>query len=122
MRLRLFRRRSSGSVKAPRAPGPGARVTLRLATREDDEGIAHPAALSARSPPSAPLLLADVNGELQAALALTGPQELMDPYLPTAALVELLALRAKHLRGQMTPRALAETDSAIRPARGAPRT
>jgi hypothetical protein len=122
MRLRLFRRRSSGSVKAPRAPGPGARVTLRLATREDDEAIARLAALYDRSPPSGPLLLADVNGELQAALALTGPQELMDPYLPTAALVELLALRAKHLRAQMTPAELAEADSAIGRDPGARRT
>jgi hypothetical protein len=104
MRLRLLSRRSRGSANAPRAPGPAASVTLRLATAEDDEAIARLAALYDRPIPSGPLLLAEVDGELQAALNLTGVQELMEPYLPTAALVELLALRAKHLRDQMTVR------------------
>jgi hypothetical protein len=118
---RLFRRRSSASVIARRAPGPAASVTLRLATGEDDDAIARLAALYDRPLPSGPLLLADVDGELQAALTLTGAQELMEPYLPTAALVELLALRAKHLRGQMTPDEAAEADAVVRRDRGARR-
>lgn len=111
---RLFGNRSSKRVNAHRAPGPSARVTLRLATGEDDEAIARLAALYDRPLPSGPLLLAEVDGELQAAHTLTGAQELMEPYLPTAALVELLALRAKHLRDQMTPAELAEADAAVR--------
>ena len=111
---RLFGNRLSKRVNAHRAPGPSARVTLRLATGEDDEAIARLAARYDRPLPSGPLLLAEVDGELQAALALTGAQELMEPYLPTAALVELLALRAKHLRDQMTPAELAEADAAVR--------
>jgi hypothetical protein len=99
----LFRHRSMGRVNARRAPGPAACVTLRLATDEDDDDLVRLAALYDRPLPSGPLLLAEVDGELQAALTLTGAQELMEPYLPTAALVELLALRAKHLRDQMTP-------------------
>src|SRR4029453_8320002 len=105
MRLRLFRLGSSESVNARRAPGPAARVTLRLATGEDDEAITRLAGLYDRPLPSGPLLLAEVDGDLQAALTLTGAQELMEPYLPTAALVELLALRAKHLRDQDASRA-----------------
>jgi hypothetical protein len=90
-----------GRSNAPRAPGPTARVTLRLATADDEPQLARLAALYERPLPSDPLLLAEVDGELQAALTVTGAQELMDPYLPTAALVELLAVRAKHLRDQM---------------------
>jgi hypothetical protein len=121
MRLRLFRDRSRGSFNAPRAPGSAAGVTLRLATGQDDEAIARLADLYDRPVPSGPLLLADVDGELQAALTLTGDQELMEPYLPTAALVELLALRVKHLRDQMTPAELAEADGVVRRDPSAPR-
>jgi hypothetical protein len=103
MRLRPLRRRPRGTANPPRAPRPAAFVTLRLATADDDEAIARLAALYDRPIPTGPLLLAEVDGELQAALNLSGVQELMEPYLPTAALVELLALRAKHLRDQMTP-------------------
>jgi hypothetical protein len=107
---RLFGNRSSKRVNAHRAPGLSARVTLRPATGKDDEELARLAALYDRPLPSGPLLVAEVDGELQAALTLTGGQELMEPYLPTAALVELLALRAKHLRDQMTPAELAKAD------------
>jgi hypothetical protein len=107
---RFFRHRSSKRVNARRAPGPSARLTLRPATGEDDEALARLAALYDRPLPSGPLLLAEVDGELQAALTLTGGQELMQPYLPTAALVELLALRAKQLRDQMTPAELANAE------------
>jgi hypothetical protein len=96
-------------------------VTLRLATGEDDEAIARLAALYDRRPPTGPLLLAEVDAELQAALTLTDGQELREPYLPTAALVELLALRAKHLRDQMTPAELAEANAAVRRDPGARR-
>jgi hypothetical protein len=107
---RLFRHHLSKRVNARRAPGPSARLTLRPATGEDDEALARLAALYDRPLPDGQLLLAEVDGELQAALTLTGGQELMQPYLPTAALVELLALRAKQLRDQMTPAELANAE------------
>jgi hypothetical protein len=105
---RLLRHRRRGSVQALRTPGPAASVTLRLATGDDDDELARLAALYDRPLPSGPLLLAEVDGQLHAALTLTGAQELMEPYLPTAALVELLALRAQHLRDQTTSAELAE--------------
>ena len=108
--LRYPRRRR---LTVPRAPGPAVRVTLRLASSEDDDELTRLATLYDRPLPSGPLLLAEVDGELQAAVTLSGAQELMDPYLPTAALVELLALRAKHLRDQITPAELAEADAAM---------
>jgi hypothetical protein len=121
MLSRPFRRRSIGSLNARRAPGPAAHVTLRLATDEDNDELARLAALYDRPLPSGPLLLAEVDGKLQAALTLTGAQELMEPYLPTAALIELLSLRAKHLRDQTTPAELAEADAAIHRDPGARR-
>jgi hypothetical protein len=81
---------------------------VRIATADDEAQLARLAPLYERPLPSGPLLLAEIDGELQAALTVTGAQELMDPYLPTAALVELLALRAKHLRDQMSPADLSE--------------
>jgi hypothetical protein len=102
MSSRFFRHRSSGRVNAPRAPGPTAYVALRLATCNDEKALARLAALYDRPVPSGPLLLAEVDGELQAALTLTGAHELMEPYRPAAALVELLALRAKQLRDHKT--------------------
>lgn len=58
------------------------------------------------------MLVAEVDGELQAALTLAGDDELTNPYLPTAALGELLALRAEHLHGRIdtvTPGCRCET-------------
>jgi hypothetical protein len=114
MRSRFFRHRSSGRVNAPRAPGPTAHVTLRLATCNDEEALARLAALYDRQLPSGPLLLAEVDGELQAALTLTGARELMEPYRPAAGLVELLAVRAEQLRDQKTAAELADPDPTTR--------
>jgi hypothetical protein len=60
-----------------------AHITLRLVTDEDADALARLAALYDRPLASGPLLLAEVDGKLQAALTLTGAQELMEPYLPT---------------------------------------
>src|SRR5262245_50694784 len=92
----LFRRRKVS--KAPRAPGEMTTITLRLATAEDAQAIERLAALYDRPVPPDPVLIAVVDGELQAALTLAGDGELMEPFLPTAGLVDLLALRAEQLR------------------------
>ncbi len=86
-------------------------ITLRLAVAEDADAIARLAALYDRPPLTGPTLVAVVDGELQAALTLAGDRELMEPFLPTAGLVDLLAWRAKQLREQTAPLPL-------RPSRG----
>src|SRR5215813_8761355 len=96
--LPLFRRRKDAAPA--RAPGLMASITLRLARADDTDSIERLAALYDRAVPSGPMLLGLVDDELQAALTLAGDRELMEPYLPTAALVELLELRAKHIREQ----------------------
>src|SRR5262249_57491191 len=82
--------------------GAGLRGWIALGVGRGDEGdwIEGLAALYDRAVPSGPMLLGLVDDELQAALTLAGDRELMEPYLPTAALVELLELRAKHIREQ----------------------
>lgn len=44
--------------------------------------------------PSGPLLLAEVDGELRAALAVTDGGVIADPFVPTSTLVELLRVRS----------------------------
>ena len=100
MLSRLIRHFVPGTPGVLRAPGVEAEITLRLANVGDEHAVERLAALYDRAVPEGPLLLAEVDGELLAALTLAGDRELMDPYLPTGALIELLALRVKHLAAQ----------------------
>ena len=86
------------AARAMRAPGPTATLTLRLATAEDAQALERLAVLYDRPALAGPIVLALVEGELQAALSLEGGSELMEPFLPTAGLVDLLELRARQLR------------------------
>lgn len=122
MLSRRISRRRKPRLLAARAPGSAARITLRPATDEDGEAVARLAALYDRPVPKGPLLLAEVDAELQAALTLAGDCELMEPYLPTAALVELLALRARHLREQLSPAEAAQVKSGVCPGMRGSRT
>jgi hypothetical protein len=108
MLSRLLRHCDGPALSVARGPGLGAGITLRPATEEDEQAVERLAALYDRPVPRGPLLLAEVDGQLQAALTLAGDCELMEPFLPTAELVELLALRAKHLSARVIP-AVAET-------------
>jgi hypothetical protein len=70
---------------------PSASITIRRAYADDAPELRHLAALdSAACPPSAPLLLAEVDGELKAALSLADGRSIADPFTRTAELVELL--------------------------------
>jgi hypothetical protein len=72
-------------------------VTLRYATPDDGAAIARLAALDSAEPPRGPLLLAEVEGELRAALSLRDGSAIADPFHRTAALLELLRARASQL-------------------------
>ncbi len=66
-------------------------ITIRLAARDDQLALARLAALdSADRVPAGPLLLAEVAGELRAALSLEDGAAIADPFYPTAHIVELL--------------------------------
>jgi hypothetical protein len=69
-------------------------VTIRPAHAHDEPALRRLAALDSAPVPPAPLLLAEVEGELQAALSLWDGTTIADPFRHTAEHVELLRARA----------------------------
>ena len=72
-------------------------VTLRIGSAADEGPLARLAALDSSAPPAHPVLLAEVDGQLRAALALSGGAVVADPFHPTADLIDLLHAQARHL-------------------------
>jgi hypothetical protein len=79
-------------------------VTVRFASRRDAHAIERLAELDSRSVPSGATLVAEVDGEILAALPLRGGTAPADPFRPTAELVRLLELREAQLRGRARSR------------------
>ena len=73
-------------------------VTIRAASPADRGALERLAALDSASAPRGYVLVAEVHGELRAALAVAGGPAIADPFVPTAQLVDLLAVRARQLR------------------------
>ena len=71
-------------------------VTIRYAFPDDARALARLAALDSQPASSDMLLIAEVAGELRAALTRDG-QAIADPFHPTADLVQLLRARARQL-------------------------
>jgi hypothetical protein len=81
-----------------------AQITIRPAYADDDDALHRLAVLdSASGPPPRPLLVAEVNGELRAAVALADASAIADPFYPSAELVALL--RAHRAAAGVSPRA-----------------
>jgi hypothetical protein len=91
------------AMAARRAPAPRS-VTLRFASTPDQRALARVAELDSSTPPSQPVLLAEVDGQLRAALALTDGTVVADPFHPTADLIDLLRARARQLTATSQPR------------------
>jgi hypothetical protein len=72
-------------------------VTLRFASPADQGPLARLAELDSATPPARPVLLAEVDGQLRAALALTDGTLVADPFHPTTDLIDLLRARARQL-------------------------
>ena len=77
--------------------GP-ASITIRPAYADDDVAVRRLAILDSAEIPAGPLLLAEVDGELRAALSLGDGTAIADPFAPTAELVALLRVRASQRR------------------------
>ncbi len=75
-----------------------AAVTIRLAARADRVALAKLAALDSTVPPAMPALVAEVAGELRAAISLVDGAVTANPFRPTADLVELLRARERQLQ------------------------
>jgi hypothetical protein len=77
---------------------PGA-MTIRYASDGDARDLARLAALDSSKVPAGALLVAEVDGELWAAVAIARGAAIADPFRPSAPVVELLRARARQLVG-----------------------
>jgi hypothetical protein len=74
-------------------------VSIRVANASDLPALRRVAGRDTRLLPAGDLLVAVVSGEVRAALSLRTGESVADPFHPTASLVELLRLRARHNGG-----------------------
>jgi hypothetical protein len=72
-------------------------VKVRIAGPQDSEALAHLAALDSQHAPTGPTLLAEVDGEVRAALSVPDQTVIADPFQSSAGLVELLRARRAEL-------------------------
>jgi hypothetical protein len=102
------RRRRRADGRSPLDEGLG--ITIRFSHPDDTPAVRRLASLDSKPVPGGPLLLAEVAGELWAAVSITGEgPPIADPFRYTAELVTLLQERAHRLtrrprRPQATPR------------------
>jgi hypothetical protein len=87
-------------------------LTIRPADLADLAGLDRLAALDSASPPTGHVLVAEVGGELWAAVDVDSGAAIADPFRPSGDLVELLRLHARGERrsprrtfGRLLPRA-----------------
>jgi hypothetical protein len=78
------------------ATEPGT-VTIRFARGEDAAALEALAELDSARPLALPILVAELDGGLRAALSLFDARLVADPFHPTLALTELLRTRARQL-------------------------
>ncbi|MBV9714310.1 MAG: hypothetical protein JOZ64_02935 [Solirubrobacterales bacterium] len=84
------------TISAHRARAVAAEtITIRRAYADDDHALLRLATLdSAGAPPPPPVLLAEVDGELRAALSMASGSVVADPFSPTLHLLDLLRTHA----------------------------
>jgi hypothetical protein len=78
-------------------------VTLRYAFPDDTPALLRLAALDSHAALNGPVLLAEIDGELLAAIAVESGVAIADPFQPTADLVELLRRRVAQLSVEPAP-------------------
>jgi hypothetical protein len=100
--------RATMSPTRPPEPQDPADLTIRFAYQEDAPAVDRLRQLSSKRLPSSPLLVAEVEGTIRAAVELAGVWVVADRSVPTANLVSLLRQRVLQLRGVPIPRALAD--------------
>jgi hypothetical protein len=108
------RRAAAAAARAARAAtsspsvadASGERVVLRRAQRQDANALDRLAALDGVRRPAGELMLAEVEGEILAAVPVEGGRAIADPFRPTADLVDLLRARTRLLAGRAEIRGL----------------
>jgi hypothetical protein len=78
-------------------------ITLRCAGPDDEETLAGVAGLDSTVPPAPPVLIAEVGGDMYAALSLYDATLIADPFRRTMAAQQLLRARAAQLQGDRRP-------------------
>jgi hypothetical protein len=73
-------------------------ISIRSATAADRDQLHRLAERDSGAVPREPLLVAELSGELRAAISLADGRTIADPFHPTADLVALLRARARHAR------------------------
>ena len=96
LRTRVQRTRGGAGFDDPVAVYDG--VTIRRSHASDRAALRRLAQLDSRRLAEGELLVAEIDGELRAALPLAGGGAIADPFRPTAPLVSLLGLRAAQIR------------------------
>jgi len=91
----------------PHATAGGETVVLRPAQAGDRQALERLAGLDSAPVPTGDILLAVVDGEARAGIAIADRRVVADPFRPTAHLVELLLLRCGQLRPPRRGRGLA---------------
>jgi hypothetical protein len=79
-------------------------IIIRRAQDSDSEALRRLAALDSARVPAGDVLVAEVDGELRAALGVRDREVVADPFHPSAGLVELLAARAASVRASTLTR------------------
>jgi len=91
-------------------------VVVRGATAADDATIMMLAALDSTVAPAGEMLIAEVDGEPQAAIEVATGTVIADPFRPTVHLAELLGVSAQRLRAATAPQRGLRTRLAFRTA------
>jgi hypothetical protein len=82
--------------------GNSGSVTIRAAGTLDGAALRRVAQRDSRPVPEGELLVAEVDGELQAAIELATGEVIADPFRRTGELVRMLVLRRSLLRGELS--------------------
>jgi hypothetical protein len=90
-------RRAAAAVREDRGEIPLSHVTLRHGSAADRDRLRQLADLDSAEPLAEPVLLAEVDGRLRAAVALDGSGAIADPFHRGTELIELLRVRAAQL-------------------------
>ncbi len=75
-------------------------ITIRPAYADDERALIRLAALDSAEIPARPLVVAEVEGELRAALSLSDGSTVADPFHPSLAVIALLRVHATAARTQ----------------------
>jgi len=110
---------STGTIPFRTAPDPVETLTIRMAVPADATALRRLAELDSAPPPKAvAMLVAEMGGEMRAAVPVDGGRAIADPFEPTAELVAILEQRARQLRP--VPRRAARRWRPLRALRPAP--